>query len=142
MTIEKLNLAPEVILEWIRLYNKDQVPTTEIAKRYKVSVATVQRKFNHLGIKRRVYGFKYDSRAPKRTKLNEHKDEIIKLYTVEKWNLVDVGKKFGVCMLTVSSALKIWNVPLRTSGPVSGKKRGPYKYKKKTGAGFSIIVRN
>ena len=131
---KKLNIPPEIILEWIKLYHLHEVPSTDIAKRYGVSVSTVYANFDALGIRRRYYGYKYMSSTPQVNKLKAHKSEVIRCYTIEMWNMTDVGKKFGVCNNTVSIALKAWGVPTRRSGPRTGNKRGPYLTRKtKTG---------
>lgn len=103
--------------ELYELYIVQKLPVQEIANKYNVTKNTVWRWLKIYCIPLRGK-FCYDETKEKlskiKTKFNITKDELFKLYVIERKSSYEIAKMFNVSEQTVLNWLKKYNIPRRT----------------------------
>jgi transposase/5-methylcytosine-specific restriction endonuclease McrA len=126
--------------ELYNLYWIQKLPVKEIAKKFNVNVNTIWNwlKIYQIPLRGRVFSEQERKKLSQiKTKFKITKDELFKLYVVEKKDSKEIAKMFNVNNQTVLNWLKRYNIPIRTKSEINKIRFQNTEFKKK----FSQIMR-
>src|SRR3989344_2928943 len=90
------------------LYDLRLLSVTSIAKKIGVAEDTIKHWIMD-------YGLKYKSKGPRRKSIGITRDNLFKLYYVEKQSTRHIAKKYNTSKIVIIYWLKKWKIPIRSS---------------------------